>query len=1085
VCQGQQWHVNPLPEKTSKVKNPVQSLNGVWKFNLTPPEEFADASLNDNGWADIVVPGEPAMQGFKVEHDKQIGYRKEFVVPKEFAGQRIFLRFEGVYSYAKIWINGQFVREHFGGFTSWDCEITDHVTAGEKTLAAVGVVDRTDDISYASGYAHHPIGGILRDVYLYCVPENYIKSLDVETELGSDHKDAILKVSVELDTERKASLQLYLEDPSGKKVNIKSDRLKFTERQRKLSVEINVENPLKWDAEHPNLYTLAVGLKNGWSTKERIIQKIGFREVEVNGNKILVNGKQVHLRGACRHDIHPTLGRTSGRELDLKDVLLAKEANVNFIRTSHYPPSKAFLEYCDEYGIYVEEETAVCFVGTHSGSPYNEAITGSQDSPEFTNRYLSQVSEMVDRDRNHACVIIWSVGNENKYGTNFQKSYDLVKEVDKSRPVMFSYPKTTGENICYDIESSHYPTWQGDVGASGHQWKLEKFTRLERPVIADEWAHVACYNYNFDIKSDPGVRNFWGVSLKKMWENSYVSNGTAGGAIWGMIDETFQLPGKCVGYGEWGIYDTWRRKKPEFWLTKKAYSPVRIDESAVYTILNGKIDVPVKNWFDHTDFDELSIEWQVGSETGKIKMPLAPGQEGKIAVPVKSLKKDDVVQLRFYNRSAKTPQLIDEFELPIGVRKSEPLKQQYPVPKLQQNENEIIVSGDKFQIAFDKKNGSIEKVSCKGQTLIVGGPHLNLEPLRLQAFSPQDVKAEVDGDVVKVKIKGSYGTVGVSYEISIDGAGVMNVGYSIANPPADNLYREVGLAFDLVDGVDLLQWQRKGLYSVYPKDHIGRNAGVAMRVSKGKGSNYRKQPDWSWSQDMHDFYYQGKGHTGYGMTHDFRSAKENIYFASISDSQTGNVLRVESDGKSHAVRMGTAPKDDIVDDASSDLIYKANWSTYQDAGNHFGTEKYCSEKGGSVEYAFTGTAIALIGVRNSNCGKADIYLDGKIVQKDLDMYAPSKQYRQVLYSNSELRNGEHVIKVVCTGTKSEKSSWTAVVIDGFKDPDKTEIKGPLRVYINSDWAYALGWGNIDKYSSVGLNFNDTIKIRFNNERLAK
>lgn len=978
VCQqafpGQQeWQVIPLPEKSMKVVNPVVSLNGTWKFNLTPPAKFWDVLVNDKDWPDILVPGEPAMQGFQVEHDKEIAYRREFTVPKKFSGQRIFLRFEGVYSYAKVWVKGNFIREHFGGFTSWDCEVTDYVKPGQKTLLAVGVVDNLDDISFASGYAKHPIGGILRDVYVYCLGENYIRSFDIETELDKNYENAVLKITSELASASSAVIKLSLSDPSGKKVKLIPDRIEFSDKQKHASVEIKINDPVKWDAEHPNLYKLTAILEEAGKKTQKILQRIGFRKVEVRGNKILVNGKQIHLRGACRHDIHPTLGRTSGREFDKQDVLMAKEANINFIRTSHYPPSKAFLQYCDQYGVYVEEETAVCFIG-QGKEPYRSAIGGTQHKPEYTDRYLSRLAEMIDRDRNHPSVIIWSIGNENRYGMNFQKSYDLVKQTDPSRPVMFSYPKTAGDNICYEIESLHYPSWlgEGKYAVGKKQFSMKNFTRLERPVIADEWAHVACYCTDF-IKRDPGIRNFWGESMKKMWENAFVSNGTAGGAIWGMIDETFQLPDKCVGYGEWGIYDTWRRRKPEFWMTKKAYSPIRIENKPLeFSSADLDLQIPVKNWFDHTDFNELLIKWQAAGKTGKIKMSLAPGKEGELVVPAKNLKNGDVVHLRFYDQFTKPPQLIDEFKLPVGERMNKPAKLQGPAPQLRQNKNEITVTGNDFHFTFDKQKGCIKEGVYKGQTLITGGPLLNLTPMPLGTFSLKEINAQSQDDCVNIYIAGDYGKIGITYDIRIDGHGLMETKYSIKNPPEkSNSYHEVGIAFDLVDDIDLLQWERNGLYSVYPDDHIGRNAGSAKRASKGQAAAYRKQPNWPWALDMYDYFYQGKDHAGYNMTHDFRSLKEYIYLAVVSNSKNGYGIQVESDGKSHGLRIGIAPA--------------------------------------------------------------------------------------------------HTIKVACKGTKTD------VVTDGFMHLDQQKL---LRMYINRDWAYVLGWGNQNKDSHIGQDFCDIITMRF-------
>lgn len=898
------WEVLPLPETAGVVSDPVQSLNGIWKINLAPPDNFWELSGKEGIWKDVIVPGEPAMQGFAVQHDQSFGYLREFSVPKFFRGQRVFLRFEGVYSQAEVWVNGNYIRDHIGGFTSWDCEITDSVEPGQDALLAVEVVDRLDDISFASGYAQHPIGGILRDVYLYCLPQQYIRSLDVQTDLDEDYTDAVLKIHAELSSPAPAVLHVQLKDPAGKKMKLNPDIIRYSDKAL-ASVEIPIAKPRLWDAEHPHLYTLTVDLKSGSKTVEQVIQKVGFREVEIQGNKILVNGKQIHLRGANRHDIHPVLGRTSGQELDLQDVLLAKEANMNFIRTSHYPPSKAFLEYCDQYGLYVEEETAVCFIGQAAG-PYGPAIEGSQDKPEFTSRFLSQLTEMIDRDRNHPSVIIWSIGNENKYGQNFQKSYELARELDSGRPVIFSYPGMAGENRCYDIESQHYPFWNG-VGRNEtvkYEFPMKDFCRLERPILCDEWAHVACYPKDFDITRDPGIRNFWGQSLKKMWENAFVSNGTSGGAIWGMIDETFQLPDRCVGYGEWGIYDTWRRKKPEFWLTKKAYSPIRINETAPLTVTDGKLEIPVKNWFDHTNFSELLIQWQMGEKSGVLDCRLAPGQAGKLVIPVGNDGKTRRIFLNFYNTFNQSRQLIDQFHLPILVRQNAPGQTDAPVPQIRETEEEITITGKEFEIVFDKQNGMIKKGIYGGEILLTGGPRLNLTPMAQKSLQPKKVNAQASKKSVKVVISGAYDQINVTYVLLIDGNGTIETSYTILNPPSDSaMYHEVGVTYDLPEEMNLLRWERNGLYSIYPDDHIGRNRGQARKISEGKSGAYRQRPDWPWALDMYDYFYYGKDHHGYAMTHDFRSTKESIRYFEISEHGAKFGLRIESDGKTHAVRL--------------------------------------------------------------------------------------------------------------------------------------------------------------------------------------
>jgi hypothetical protein len=367
----------------------------------------------------------------------------------------------------------------------------------------------------------------------------------------------------------------------------------------------------------------------------------------VEGNRFLVNDRQVKLRGACRHDIHPLLGRVSTPDYELKDVLLAKEANINFIRTSHYPPTARFLDLCDEYGLYVEAETAVCFVGSHRTAEYYPGA--SESAPDFTDRYLSQLREMVENHRNHPSVIIWSIGNENAFGLNFKSSYDWVKADDPTRPVIFSYPGLVPEDVkATDILSMHYPGVDGSLEQYGKV--TEAFGYPGMPVIFDEWAHVACYN-GFTVKEDPNVRDFWG-----MIDETFMLPAELPGFNdwWGKIDSKVlpgEYAGRTVGYGEWGIADTWRRKKPEFWNTKKAYSPVRVLKTSYESFQPGQaLEVPVYNRFDHTDLNELRIEWSYKGVRSTLTPPdVAPHAKGSLHVPISAWDADEPVLIDFFD----------------------------------------------------------------------------------------------------------------------------------------------------------------------------------------------------------------------------------------------------------------------------------------------------------------------------------------------------------------------------------------------------------------------------------------------------
>ena len=606
----------PVLQELAGVETPAVLLSGTWQFRYSP----------DSKWDKIQVPGEPAMQGYAIEHDKPFTYRKSFTVPADYAGKHTILRFDGVYSYARLFVNDTFVREHHGGFTRWDTDVTPFVRPGKKNEIRLEGTERLDDISYASGYAHHPIGGILRDVTLFALPETCLYDFYAETHLDAAYEDAVLKIGYSSPVVGGAEVAYTLADPSGRRYPLAQSRFPLKEGGN--MNELPVKNPLKWDAEHPNLYTLTVTLSKDGKEIGRFDRRIGFRDVKIEKDRMLVNGMPVKLRGACRHDIHPTLGRTTTAELDSLDVILFKRSNMNFVRTSHYPPTERFLEYCDRYGIYVESETAVCFVDTYRQKNYAPGKT--QDSAEFTPRYLSQCREMVKSFRSHPSILFWSIGNESVYGTNFQQCWDWVKATDKTRPVIFSYPGSVGEKEpVYDILSMHYQ----DVNGNLNQWNRSThgFQGEGIPALFDEWAHPACYTYA-TLQEDPNIREFWGHSIERMWSGLFDAPGGLGGAIWGYVDETFMLPepkvgtafwkefartakpedyqGKCVGYGEWGIVDVWRREKPEFWATKKAYSPVRLMTTEVASFLSGqRLLLPLYNCFDHTDLDEIKIRY--------------------------------------------------------------------------------------------------------------------------------------------------------------------------------------------------------------------------------------------------------------------------------------------------------------------------------------------------------------------------------------------------------------------------------------------------------------------------------------------
>jgi hypothetical protein len=878
------------------VSKAVLSLNGAWKFTLSPPKEFWLNGSAPAAWPDVTVPGELVMQGFAISRDLEYAYKRSVLIPADFKGKRIILRFDGVYSYARVWVNGVLLREHHGGFTSWECDITSAVTPGQAAWFTVGVTDRADEISYGSNYAKHYMGGILRDVKLIALPSTHATRLQLETDLDRADSDATLRLTaaVAFHGAAGATLKLQLKDPDNHEVGLRPGSLALTEEKNEARLDIPVPAPNKWDAEHPNLYTLEARLVVDGVAVETLERKIGFRKIEIRGNKLYVNGQEVKLRGACRHDVHPLRGRSTTPELDERDALLFRDANLNFVRTSHYPPSEKFLEACDRYGVYVEEETAVCFVDAE----WNVSRLMSQSDPNFRSRYMTQFSEMIERDRSHPSVLMWSLGNESRWGTNIAEEYAYAKREDPSRPVIFSYPGTVPSGAAgYDVWSEHYPNVDGDLKSPGV------------PKLNDEYGHVACYNLE-TLKRDPGVRDFWGESIRRFWDNCFASEGCLGGAIWGSIDEVFMLPDSPVGYGEWGIVDGWRRPKPEYWLARKAYSPIHISDSPVANPGPGKpLTLPVQNRFDHTNFSELTINWSVGPDSGTFThFDLPPHGSGMLSIPARAWQNGDMLSLKFY-RPGRI--LADEFNLRLGRPAPVFPKVQGPAPAVIADTNALRVAGPDFTITFSRQTGLITDGIFRGRRVLEGGPYLHLGAVNLPGWWLTNLSYSTTRDEAVVEITGRYMAVRgnedrgkTEFQVRIDGAGLITTHYTVFNLPEDA--SEVGVSYDLSNDVDHLTWQRKPLWSGYPADHIGRPQGVALKVG-GHPEKYRAEPAHPWAEDSNDYFLYGSSDPGGRGTNDFRSLKANVFYASCVLSGTNLRLRAESDGSAAAraeVRAG-------------------------------------------------------------------------------------------------------------------------------------------------------------------------------------
>jgi beta-galactosidase/beta-glucuronidase len=788
-----------VPDWVEGVKTPFVSLNGKdeWRFQPAPGP--------DAEWTPVRVPGEVAMQGLAIELDRPFLYKVRFVVPPDFDGRTIILRFDGVYSHAKLRVNGAPVREHHGGFTRWEADITRLARAGQVNEIELEVTDRSDDTAYGSAYAHHLIGGILRDVSLFALPSAHVFDFWTETRLSAGFTEAALDVSftpagiagtagsadaASITGTGGGEVELRLFAPDAREGDEPVARGRFPLAAAAQKHSLTVRQPPLWDAEHPRLHTLETVLYKGGKPVCRFTKKIGFREVRVDGGRLLVNGAPVKLRGACRHDLHPEQGRSTSAEMDALDARLFKEANMNFVRTSHYPPSEKFVEECDRLGIYIECENSICFHGDKNPGPF---LAVTQHDPEYAPRYLDPLREMTHTFRSHASVIIWSLGNESHWGVNFEVCREWIRRNDRSRPIIFSYPGTVpdGSPPPYDIMSIHYPDTTGarknQRGISVRNFQTDGGSF---PVLGDEWAHVPCYTIEV-LRDDPGIREYWGASLDRMWDNAFAAPDALGGAIWGYIDEVFHLPAptgvehwkklgiahrkdacqnaNCVGYGEWGIVDSWRRKKPEFWGTKKAFSPVRVERTTVEDFAPGApLRLAVKNRFDHTRLDELGATVEHAGKRSPLVLPrIAPHAGGTLEIPAQNWRAGDTLLLRFLAvdgteidvekitlgnapapaasalaasaQTVATPTAAAQTAAPTAVAPTvatsavaaqtvvaSAVLAQAPALDVSETPARLTVSAPGFEIAFDKTTGLIAGARSRGETVLAGGPWLHL-----------------------------------------------------------------------------------------------------------------------------------------------------------------------------------------------------------------------------------------------------------------------------------------------------------------------------------------------------------------------
>ncbi len=888
---------SPIPMSVSGVYNPKMSLNGTWFFSPKPKADFHKERMDgDNQWKPITVPGEWAMQGFHVDSLAFAGYQTTFSTPVDWNEKSIKLRFDGVSSECVVYLNGSEIGSHLGGMTAFELDVTDEIKKGDNILALkVRNESLADMLGSLTQYAAHQLGGITRKVTLFAVPNVHITDLRIVTDFDDLYHDADLRAYLAITNTTKDVQKNIVARVSVPNLPVIVDTIipLLSPGQTWTGwISEKVDNPKKWNSEQPHLYTLNVDLQEEGKVTQQIQKRFGFREVKVDGNQLLVNGKAVKLRGVCRHEVHPLTGRVLTADLQREDIELYRDANCNFIRTSHYPPGEEMLDICDELGMFVEVEAPVCWIGHHANENWQNL---NYQDPKYYPYVLQSNMEMIHFNRNHPSVIFWSMANESYWNKEFAQIQEYVKKADPSRPHAFhdqGYGGFNNQGSTAPITNIHYPGPEGYKHAA----------KSDRPMVYGEYCHLNVYNRK-ELVTDPGVRSDWALALAPTWENMYKTEGALGGSIWSGIDDIFQMPnGDAVGYGAWGPIDGWRRPKPEYWDMKKIYSPIRIHTKALSP--SNEFTIELENRFTFTDLKETKINWHFGDQKGVSFVSLAPGKSGVLSVDVADGSAFNELYLSFTDSRGV---VVDEYLIPVGDRGS------YEIPeiasiktKLKTQKDAYLITGKDFSCEVSRSSGQIISLLREGQTIMNGGPWLMALPFTGGGVFPNhnidtppfndicsdwtltSIQATQEGNDVLVTVEGNYKEFTGGYELTINAAGMLSVTYSF-DALADVDPRQWGLVFEASVEFDKTFWRRDGMWSVYPDDHISRPIGEAKLFYSGlpQEVNSRVKPSWSWSYDYNEL-----------GSNDFRSTRRNVYFAGLTNA-LGNKVTAVSNGEQH------------------------------------------------------------------------------------------------------------------------------------------------------------------------------------------
>jgi beta-galactosidase/beta-glucuronidase len=901
-------HVSGLPYQdldTALNQDPTRSpwvldLNGDWKFSIVAspkqvPDGFWDEGYDISDWSTIQVPSNWTLQGFDKpiytnvkmpipntppfvpEDDNPTGlYRRYFAVPQNWDDRRIIIRFDGVESAFYLWINGKRVGYSQGSRLPAEFDITEFVRNGNN-LIAVEVI-RWSDGSFLEDQDHWRMAGIYRDVTLYTLPIIHIWDVFAKPVLDDSYNDAYLTAVVKIGGDSKAAagylvdMQLYDQEMQPLFLeSVQGEVIPDHNRILEVVLEKDIKTPKKWNHEQPYLYTLVITLNDKDNNPiQYYSHRIGFRKVEILNRELLVNGKMVYIKGVNRHEHHDTHGKFVPFESLLEDILLMKQHNINAVRTSHYPNDVRFYDLCDEYGLYVWDETNL---ETHS--VYN-VLTNKTD---WLNAFMERGIRMVERDKNHPSIIVWSLGNESGYGPNHDAMAGWMRGYDPERIIHYEGAISGGPqnwkrgHLATDICSPMYPRITDIIAYAEDPSNL-------RPLIMCEYAHA--------------MGNSVG-NLKEYWEAIEGYHGLQGGFIWDWVDQGIKkIDENGIEYWAYGgdFGDTINDKNfcinglvfpdrtlhPAMVEFKKLIQPITTEP---FDLLTG--EVVVVNKFVFSSLEHITASWEITidgvvHQKGLIpKLNTLPGKKTKITLPYSIPNlfpgAETFLTIRFKltedSSWAEAGHEVawEQHKLPV-VSTREFI---YHIPgdqkhlDVKESSNVLTLAGDDFSLAFSSTTGKISEFIYRETVLVDTGLTLNIwrAPTDNDGFKNEDIDWEewkllyqwkksgldrlgmktksfswkrIDSGIIEVRtthqVKAEDVEAGFLHHtvFTIYGNGDVDTEHVVVCDRDLPPLPRIGVIFQLPKGFEEFTWFGRGLEESY----ADRKTGVAVGLYHGK-----------------------------------------------------------------------------------------------------------------------------------------------------------------------------------------------------------------------------------------------------------